>query len=213
MIKRFITPMLAVAVIVLAGGLAACSQPPLPKDHFYRVLISPPQAGMAAKTAPRFKGGLEVARFAVEGITAKLPIVYSDAANPNEVMAYTYHMWTEAPEAMVSEQLVNYLRAAKIADTVVTPEARINAAYVVSGRIKRFERIIIGAASKGLVFLELGLRERKSNKLLYMNTYRAEIKASEDGVGGAVAALNKGVAQIFARFTADIADIADIAGK
>ncbi len=203
MIKRFIAPTLAVVVIVLAGGLAACSQPPLPKDHFYRVLISPPQTDKADKAGPRFKGGLEVARFAVEGITAKLPIVYSDAANPNEVMAYTYHMWTEAPEAMLSGQLVNYLRAAGVADTVVTPEARIDAAYVVSGRIKRFERII-GAASKGLVFLELSLRERKNNKLIYMNPYRAEIKASEDGVGGAVAALNKGVAQIFARFTADI---------
>ena len=204
MIKRFITPMLAVAAIIGASGLAACSQPPLPKDNFYRILISPPRITKAARSAPRYKGNLEVARFAAEGITAKLPIVYSAAANPNEVMAYTYHMWTEAPEAMLSEQLVNYLRAAKVADRVVTPESRIDAAYIVSGRIKRFERIT-GATSKGLVFLELSLRESKNNKLVYMNTYRAEIDASEDGVGGAVAALNKGVAQIFARFTADIA--------
>ena len=210
MIKRFIAPTLAVVVIVLAGGLAACSQPPLPKDHFYRILIVPPQAAQAAqaaktaKTTPRFKGGLEVTRFAVEGITAKLPIVYSAADDPNEVMAYTYHMWTEAPEAMLSGQLVNYLRAAKIADKVVTPESRIDAAYIVSGRIKRFERIT-GDASKGLVFLELSLRESKNNKLIYMNTYRAEVDASKDGVSGAVAALGKGVAQIFARFTADIA--------
>ncbi len=204
MIKRLITFMPAVAVIVLAGGLAACSQPPLPEDHFYRILISPPQTVHAT---PRFKGGLEVARFAVEGITAKLPIVYSAAANPSEVMAYTYHMWTEAPEAMLSGQLVNYLRAAGVADKVLTPESRINTAYIVSGRIKRFERIT-GAASKGLVFLELSLRESKNNKLLYMNTYRAEVEASKDGVGGAVAALNKGVARIFARFTADIAGVA-----
>ncbi len=204
MIKRFIAPMLAVVAIVLAGGLAACSQPPLPRDHFYRLLIAPPKADKAVQAAPRFKGTLEVARFVAEGITAKLPIVYSDAANPNEVMAYTYHMWTEAPEDMLSGQLVNYLRAAKIADTVVTPESRIDAAYIVSGRIKRFERIT-GATPKGLVFLELSLRKRKDNKLVYMNTYRAEVDASEDGVGGAVAALNKGVTQIFARFTADIA--------
>lgn len=201
MIKQFIAPMLAVAAIIGVSGLAACSQPPLPRDHFYRVLIAPPKV---ARTTPHFKGVLEVARFVAEGITAKLPIVYSDAANPNEVMAYTYHMWTEAPEDMLSGQLVNYLRAAKIADTVVTPESRINAAYVVSGRIKRFERIT-GATSKGLIFLELSLRKSKNNKLIYMNTYRAEVTATEDGVGGAVAALGKGVARIFARFTADIA--------
>lgn len=204
MIRRLIAPVLAVAVIIGASGLAACSQPPLPRDHFYRVLIAPPQTTKTVQAAPRFKGALEVTRLVAEGITAKLPIVYSDAANPNEVMAYTYHMWTEAPEDMLSGQLVNYLRAAKIADTIVTPESRIDAAYIVSGRIKRFERIT-GATSKGLVFLELSLRKSKNNKLIYMNTYRAEVDATEDGVGGAVAALGKGVARIFARFTADIA--------
>jgi len=200
MAKRFLNPFFSVTALLLAFlTLAACSQPPLPKDNFYRLMVAAP----AAKAGPKYTGIIEVGRFTADGMTAKVPIVYSDTSKPNQVMAYHYHMWNQPPEAMLAEQLVDYLRTAKIADKVVTPEVRADAAYAINGKIKRLERIT-GASSKGLVELELSLSERRGGKLLWVKTYRAEVADTGDGVDGAVSAINTGVGQIFASFTADI---------
>ncbi len=197
---------LAGLVLVLAALSAGCAQPPLPEDHFYRLIVDKPET---AASGPLLKGALEVDRFAADGLIASRPIVYSLAGRPREVLEYHYHFWAEPPTRMLGDQLVEYLRAAGVARTVVTPEFRVQADYVIVAKIKRLE-MIVGAPPRAAVELELGLRKTADDKLLFLGVYGVETEAESATVAAAVEAINKVLGQIYAKFVADISEIPGI---
>ena len=190
-------------IFLVAPVLAACAQPPLPQDHFYRLSVGAPENPRAE---PRFKGTLEVGRFVADGLTAGRPIVYGMADRPYELHEYHYHFWTEPPPTMLRDQLVDYLRAAKVTTMVVTPEMRVEPDYVLAGRIKRLEKIN-GSPPRAVVELELALRRTANDELLFLGTYGVEAKAGADTVAAAVAAFNDALTEIYAKFTADISEL------
>ncbi len=190
-------------VFLVAPVLAACAQPPLPQDHFYRLSVGAPENPRAE---PRFKGTLEVGRFVADGLTARRPLVYSMGDRPYELHEYHYHFWTGPPPTMLRDQLVDYLRAAKVMTTVVTPEMHVEPDYVLAGRIKRLEKIN-GVPPRVAVELELGLRRTENDELLFLGTYGVEVKARADTVAAAVAAINDALTEIYAEFTADISGL------
>ncbi|MEE8393321.1 MAG: ABC-type transport auxiliary lipoprotein family protein [Rhodospirillales bacterium] len=200
---RFIAlaPLLLIGAFgVAALGLAACAQPELPKDHFYRLNLSPPEAFSSVL----LEGVVEVERFSAGGLAAGRPIVYSEAGRPHELLEYHYHFWTEPPTVMLRDRLVEYLRAAKVADTVVTPEMRVRPDHVLTVKIKRLEKIA-GPHPKAAVKLEMALRQAGGGKLTFLGSYGVEAKAADHSVAAAVEAINKALGQIYAKFVADLA--------
>ncbi len=190
-------------IILAAPVLATCAQPPLPQDHFYRLSVGAPDTPLAE---PRFKGTLEVGRFAADGLTAGRPLVYGLSERPYELQEYHYHFWTEPPPTMLRDQLVDYLRAAGVTTTVVTPEMRVEPDYVLAGRIKRLETIT-GSPTRAVVELELGLRRTGDDELLFLGTYGVEAEARANTVAAAVAAVNEALTEIYAKFTADVSGL------
>ncbi len=190
-------------IFLVATVLAACAQPPLPHDHFYRLSV---RSLENPRTEPRFKGTLEVRRFVADGLTAGRPVDYSKADRPYELHEYHYHFWTEPPPTMLRDQLVDYLRAAKVTTTVVTPDMRVEPDYVLAGRIKRLEKIN-GSPPRAVVELELALRRTATHELLFLGTYGVEAKAGAATVAAAVAAFNDALTEIYAKFTADISGL------
>lgn len=185
--------------LALALALAACAQPEVPTDSYYRLQVTPPSPA----AQPVLKGTIEVNRFIADGLVAGRPIVHTEPAQPHQVKEYHYHFWTEPPTIMLRDQLVAYLRAAKIAETVTTPEIRANADYVLTGRIIRLEKVE-GAAPKGALEIELGLRS-SGGKIVRLDVYKAEVPAENNSVEAAVRALNKALDQVYAKFAADLA--------
>ena len=188
---------------IFAAFLVSCSQPPVPQDNFYRLQVPAP-ATTLAKTP--LDGTLEVARLLADGLTAGRPIVYSEAARPLEANEYHYHFWTDSPTVLLRDELVSYLRQAGVAKNVVTPEMRLEPDFVLTGKIKRLEQVR-GNPSKVLVSLELALRDRREDRLLLVKTYDMEGETVGAGVAAAVGGLNSGLAQIYARFVADVSRI------
>lgn len=197
MTKRLAT-VLALAALTLVG---ACAQPEVPEDNFYRLRVEPPRS---AAPSPRFKGTIEIERFAADGLTAGRPIVYSESGESYRLREYHYHFWTEPPTVMLRDQLVMYLRGAGVAEAVVTPEMRVEPQYVLTGKIKRLEKIA-GPKPMAVLELELGLREAGSGKLVFLDAYLIEKEAENDSVDAAVRALNRALAEAYARFTASVA--------
>ena len=193
-------------LVSLLPVLGACAQPEVPQDTFYRLDVGVPEKALSA---PRFRGTLEVARLSADGLTAGRPIVYSRSDRPRELLEYHYHFWTEPPPVMLRDQLVAYLRGAKVASAVVTPELRVAADYALTGKIMRLERVIGASpgAAKAVVELELGVRQTAGERLLFLDTYRVETAAAADTVGAAVDAMNEGLKRVFALFVADISKI------
>ncbi len=189
--------------LILLLSLAACSQPLVPSDHFYRLQLVVPEQPLSD---PLFKGIMEVDRFIADGLTAKLSIVYSAEDRPLEVKAYHYHLWTNPPVIMLRDQLIGYLRAAKVASKIVAPEMRVRADYIITGKINRLEKVV-GSPAKAAVELELSLAQRSDGKLLHLDTYRVMTVSENDTVSAAVRALNKALGKVYARFIADLSKI------
>lgn len=185
----------------LIGGLAACgSAPPVPEDRYYRlqaVYAGSPSAGKI------LSGTVEIDRFVADGLTSERPVVYSEAGKPNEVKAYHYHFWIKPPTVMLRDELVSFLREARVADAVVTPAMRVQADYVLTGKIKHLEQVT-GAAARTLLEIELGLRRPSDGKLLFLKSYRQENASGGKGVGAAVDSLNTALSIIYADFLRDL---------
>ena len=178
----------------------------VPQDTFYRFEVGTPENALST---PRLHGTLEIERLSADGLTAGRPIVYSRSDRPRELQEYHYHFWTEPPPIMLRDQLVTYLRGAKVATAVVTPETRVAAEYALTGKIKRLERVI-GASpgtAKAVVELELGVRQTTGERLLFLETYRVATVATADTVSAEVDAMNEALNQIFALFVADFSKI------
>jgi ABC-type uncharacterized transport system auxiliary subunit len=172
----------------------------LPQDSFYR--LGPP--AVSAPAAAPLRGTLEIERFRAEGLGAGRAIVYSRAEQPLRLNEYNYHFWAEPPAVLLQDRLVAYARAAVLADQVVTPEMRIDAQYVLSGRIVRFEQVI-GPNPHVVVALEMTLRHVGSDRAPLLGSYEQTEPAADATVGAAVAAIDRAVNQIFSRFLADVA--------
>jgi len=193
------------AVTVVCGALGACaSAPPVPEDHYYRLqAVHTGDAAMAAA----FPGTIEVERFVADGLTSERPLVYSAQGKPNEVKAYHYHFWIKPPTVMLRDELVSFLRAARIADKIVTPELRVRADYALTGKIKHLEQVV-GTKGLGqgriLLEVELGLRRPSDGKLLFLKSYRQENAATGTGIAAAVESLNTALSIIYADFLRDL---------
>ena len=191
------------AVLLLAGlgtFAAACAQPPVPQDQFYRLQVS---TDAVSRAAPLLDGVLEVERLLADGITAGRPLVYSVSGTENQLQEYNYHFWTEPPTVMLQGQLIKYLRANKIAKSIVTPEMRVRANYILGGKIHRLEKVV-GVSPRVVLEIELALREARSEKLVYLNSYTVEKEADSDSISAAVKALNDALSGIYGQFVDEL---------
>ena len=82
---------------IVLGLLAACAQPSMPEDHFYRLTIKGPERA----TTPLPAGTIQVERFVADGLTANRPIAFSEAGRPQVLQTYHYHFWVEPPTALL----------------------------------------------------------------------------------------------------------------
>jgi ABC-type uncharacterized transport system auxiliary subunit len=201
--QRTIKALLPAVVATLAGLVAACgSAPPVPEDQYYR--LKAVRAEPAAPGKMLFPGTIEIDRFVADGVTAGRPIVYSEAGKPYQVKEYHYHFWTQPPTVMLRDELISYLRAADVAKAIVTPEMRVAADYVLTGKIIRLEKVI-GSPPKASLELELGVRKATGGALIFLKTYRIETASDGSGVDDAVHALNAALSEVYGQFVADLA--------
>lgn len=195
-------PHLGVAVgtlllLVLGGCLG--SAPPVPRDHYYRVIVPPPPRGEVAL----FPGVISVTNLESDGLLRERPVLFSASGQSHEMQQHDYHYWIEPPTRMLQAQLVDYLRGSGAADSVVTPDLRVPADYEVSGRIKRLERLLGGGPPRVVAEIELAMVETESNRLVVVDTYTAELASADESVQSAILSLNQALADIFSQFVTD----------
>jgi len=189
---------LRLAGVALLLGLAACAGSPPPPDAFHRLVVPPP----AARTTPRLDGVLEVERLAAADVLRSRPLVVMEAGT-GVLRHARYHLWVDGPPVLLQDALVDYLRAAGLAERVVTPELRDEPRWLVEGRIHRFERVA-GAGGAAAVRLELVLRERDAGPPRVHEVYRVTRAAADDSAAAAIEALGLAVGEVFAAFVSDV---------
>ncbi len=187
-------------VFTLLVLLAGCAAPGVvPQDSYYR--MSDPESVVTA--GAMLDGTIVVPRFLADGLASERHVIYIEASSPLVLRQYNYHFWSESPTRMVQERTVEYLRRARVAATVVTPEFRAAADYQLTGKIRRLEQIR-GTSSRVVVSLELGLYRVRDSHLLHFDTYEQELDIDDDSVGRATSAMGAAVLMILSRLTEDL---------
>lgn len=190
----------AAAAFVLTLALVACSQPPAPKDNYYRLEDSP---APATRTTPILTGVLEIGRPAADGVFGQRAIAYSERNRPHLVQHYHYQNWIDPPAIMIQRRMATYLRDAGVTATASTPEMHFKADYVLTSSLRRLERIV-GAKPAAAVEIELGLRRIDPEKPILLKTYAVEILAQDDSMDGAIIAFRTAFDEILAAFAKDV---------
>lgn len=198
---------LVVASLAMGGALAGCSQPPVPKDTFYRLTVAPPAAPLVAQ--PVFPGTVEVRPFAADGLLSQRSVVFTDAtpekAAPLE--QYSYHFWADTPPQALQLSLTESLRKSGLFQSVVTPELRVLPEFEVQGRITRFEQHRSAASPVMVVSLELALIQRKGLKLLHFKEYHQQQPTRDNTVQAALEAAQQALETIYTDFSKDISEV------
>ncbi len=192
-------PAKLVAGVLLLAILGGClgAAPPLPRDRFYRVEVE-----ASVDATARFPGTISVAPIEAEGLLRERPLLFSEGGT-HEIQQHDYHYWIEAPPRMLQTQLVDFLRSSGTAESIITPDLRLPADFEVTGRIRRFERLLRTDATRVVAELELAMTDSGDRRLVVVQSYGAEIAAEDDSVEASVRALNLALTDIFARFVAD----------
>lgn len=188
--------LLSLATALLLSGCLA-SAPPVPRDHYYRLLLPEP-----ARTVekPVFPGVMSVEMLQADGLLRERPLLYSRSGTPHEIQQYNYRYWTDAPPRMLQVQIVEYLRRSGLANVVVTPDMRVRADYQVTGNAKRLEWQLDGGPAKVTVEIELALTRLSDNRLILVDSFTAEEAASDDAIEDSVVALNRAAGRLLDRF-------------
>ena len=179
--------------------LGACAAPPVPKEQYFRLTAE----AAPAKIEHPVEGAVEIAPFAGEGVLGERPLLFT-ANGGQKLEQRSYAYWTDPPPTMVRDELVAYLRSAGAAEKIVDSELRVDAKYLIQGKLHRLEQVIDGK-NGGAVEIELSLIEKATDNLILSSVYKFEEPAAGDTIDAAVTALNKAMNDVFAKFTADLA--------
>lgn len=186
--------------VILAAALAACSSPPPPRDNHYRLETAP---AVAALARPVFPGVMEVNRLDVDGLLSERGLVYQDA--DGTLARWRYDLWSDPPATAVQMELAEALRAANMAEQVVTPDLRVPPDWMVRGRLFRFEAL--PAQGKVAIKLQLAAVSARDGTLVLLKTYVSEPAMDGKGPEAAVTALNRGVSELLSRFVSDLSQV------
>jgi ABC-type uncharacterized transport system auxiliary subunit len=192
------------AILLLAAPLlAGClgSAPPVPRDHYYRLLVPTPAA---LRDVPMLPGVMTVELPKADGLLRERALLYSESGESYELQQHSYHYWNDVPPRMLQDQMVAYLRRGNVAHQVVTPDMRLRADYQVTGKVRRLERLLGATPPRVVVEMEFALQRLTDDSLLVVETYSAEETAADETVEASVVALNRATATIFDRFLSEV---------
>ena len=131
---------------------------------------------------------LAIATLQSDALLRERAILYSEAQAPLTIRRYHYHFWTHVPGQLIQEQLLEYLRAAGIARSVIRYGEQPHADAVIEGYLKRFERQVGSGAPRAALALELVYRERAPESRPFMRTYEVVETATDESMHATVKA-------------------------
>lgn len=197
MMKR--VPVL-VFVFVLTGCFGGGSE--VPQDNFYRLTDI-----VSAKHVTSPFQVVAVAALKSDALHHERAILYSDAKQPLHVKRYHYHHWTQVPNVLIQNHLIDYLRKAEFAPRMVRYGEVVNIDAKITGYIKRFERLIDSGEVKVQVSLELHLETFGKKRDHYQWNYDLTQSTSDPSMHATVTALSQALEKIYQQFLIDSAKV------
>lgn len=194
-----------VSLLLLTLTLSACfGGSEIPQDNFYRLTdISPDVKPKKPGSHSHFQV-VAVAALKSDALHRERAILYSDEKQPLHIQRYNYHHWSQVPNTLIQEHLIDYLRKARFSPQVVRYGEVVKIDARITGYIKRFERVIGSGEVKVQVQLELQLETLGAKRRHYQWIYNVEQAASDRSMYATVEAFSRALESVYQQFLTDL---------
>lgn len=192
------------ALVAACTIVAACqSVPPAPTDRLYRLADTAPTIAAQQWT----NGSIEVRELRADGPYLDRAMAFTLEKQPTQIEPYRYDFWIYAPPRLIQQHMISRLRASGLAPTIVEDDHGPDPAFVVSGRIVRFEQTLGSGTAHADVELELEIANAGQRRPLLRKTYRATEPAADRSIDAFVHSMGQALDRIYAAFSGDLGSI------
>jgi ABC-type uncharacterized transport system auxiliary subunit len=112
---------------------------------------------------------------------------------PEEIGFYEYHRWAADPRTMVTNAVVDHLRAGGQFSMVSIYDGRPNNDYVFSGRLEKLEEVDTQAGVKVEVAISAQITRVATGATVWSNAVSEIRPVPQRNVGGVVSVMNRTV--------------------
>ena len=172
--------------IVFLGtlALAGCGSVRYPTSY---VLNFPPPAPQPASSNGSL-GPVAIREFQCPEYLCEGRIVYRPT--PEQVAYYEYHRWAMDPRQAITQYLEASLRERSLFQSVTLHEQGSETAYVLSGRIERFEEVDRGRDVHALCTISAQLLDTRTRSVVWSHTESETVLVEKRDIAGVVSSLS-----------------------
>jgi ABC-type uncharacterized transport system auxiliary subunit len=176
----------ALALMLTLAALVGCGRVRYPA--YYTLNLPAPPDPPATETA---RSSITVREFQSPNYLRQGPIVYR--IRPEEIGFYEYHRWASDPRALVTNAVIDHLRASGQYSTVSTYTGRPDSDYVLSGKLEKLEEVDYSAGVKVEVAISAQITKVKTGATVWSNAVSEDGTVSKRSVPGVVSEMNRTV--------------------
>lgn len=174
----------------------------VPEDHFYRLGTLTAESRYEE---PPFEGVLAVERVDAFGLLRDRALLYSEADTPQDLQRHHYHFWIDAPNDLVRDQLVQYLRSADVARQVAGEYIEEEGDLRLKLALRDFSRRLGGDGTVTVqVELDVVLNPKGRGAPLLVKRYRSGMRATNTGVAASVTAFDQALSTVYGELVKDV---------
>jgi len=173
---------LVVAMLALLTGCGGRLRYP----NYYTLNLPPAPDPPAAETV---RTSIAVREFQSPGYLRQGPIVYRSA--PEQIGFYEYHRWAENPRMLVTNAVLDHLRASGDFALVSTYNGRSDIDYVFSGRLEKLEEVDSPSGVKVEVAISGQITKVATGATVWSNAVSEVGTVSQRSVPGVVSQMNR----------------------
>lgn len=177
-------PMAFALLLALLPAMAGCAKARYPA---YYTLNLPPAPDPPAQEGVRT--AIAVRQFQSPLYLRQGPIVYR--AKPEEIGFYEYHRWAADPRTLVTNAVIDHLRAGGHFSQVSMYDGHPDIDYIFSGKLEKLEEVDYEGGIKVEVALWAQITSVSSRTTVWSNAVSETGTVSKRDVSGVVAQMNQ----------------------
>jgi len=190
------------ALFMSCGLSGGCQSVPLaPTDRYYRLADVPAQSIIVEQWT---SGSIEIQELRADGPYLDRAILFTNEGQTTHLESYNYDHWIYPPPYLIQQHMARRFRESRLAPTITEDDRGPRPAFVISGRIVRFEQTIGPGTALADVELELEIASSGQGPPLFRKTYRAAEPATDKSIDAFAHSMGRALERIYAEFSKDL---------
>jgi ABC-type uncharacterized transport system auxiliary subunit len=172
--------------LAISLTLVGCLGGKVKAPTYYALRVPPPPDPPPTETA---RSSLAVQEFRSPGYLHQGAIVYR--VSPEQLGFYDYHRWAMDPRELVTNAIVDRLRAGHAFTSVKVYDGRSDVGYVLTGRLDKLEELDYGGGVRVEVAMSAQITNVKTGVTVWANAVDSIEQIDQHSVPGVVSGMNR----------------------